>query len=236
MISSVPKWVSTLFGDSMRPNVIVFQTHYITAYIKRIRFQGDISKWNFHIGYASVIRVSESEFRNYTIEYHDKELGFFDIIFHIHGNGVGSHYIDSLNIGDEIFIGPPRGKSLYVPSRKQYYIFGDETSLGLACTFLPVLKQNGHHFHFCFELDDANKNVPKLLNLENYSVFAKTNLFNNEKWIDELSFFKTSGLMTTIFVLTGNARSVQTFRYMLKKNKGVEISSQGYWLAGKKGL
>ena len=236
MISSIPKWVSNLFGNTMRPNVIVLETHYISAHIKRIRFQGDISKWNFHIGYASVIRVSETEFRNYTIGYHAKEKGIFDIIFHIHGNGVGSQYIKSLKIGAEIFISPPRGKLLYEPNIKPQFVFGDETSLGLACASLPILKQYGHQFQFCFELDDANKDAPELLELENYTVFPKSNLFKNEKWIHELPIFETSGLETSAFILTGNVQSVQTFRKVLKKAPVGKIFSQGYWLAGKKGL
>jgi len=75
MISSIPKWVSNLFGKTMRPNAKVLEMHYISPYIKRIRFQGDISKWNFQIGHASVIRVSETEFRNYTVAYHDAKGG-----------------------------------------------------------------------------------------------------------------------------------------------------------------
>lgn len=85
MISSIPKWVSNLFGSSMRPNVKVMETHYLSPQVKRIHFQGDISRWNFTIGFASVVRVSETEFRNYTIACHDKKNGLFDIIFHIHG-------------------------------------------------------------------------------------------------------------------------------------------------------
>lgn len=46
---------------------------YLGPQIKKIRFQGDISEWSFQIGYASVVRVSETEFRNYTIVNHDRE-------------------------------------------------------------------------------------------------------------------------------------------------------------------
>ena len=59
---------------------------------------------NFQIGYANVIRVSETEYRNYTVAYHDIEKGIFDIIFHLHGKGVGCQYIDSLVTNDELYI------------------------------------------------------------------------------------------------------------------------------------
>lgn len=236
MISSIPKWVSNLFGNAMRPNVKVIETIYISPQIKKIRFQGEISKWSFQIGYASVVRVSETEFRNYTVAYHDKEKGIFDIIFHIHGNGIGSKYINALNLNDELFISPPRGKKLYNKDVKQQLFFGDETSLGVAFALLPFLKRNNHQFQFYFELDEVSKNIPELLGLENYTVFPKNNLFRNENWISNLPLFKTDEWNTTNFALVGNVKSVQTFRKVLKDKIQGNIYSQGYWLEGKKGL
>lgn len=104
MISSIPKWVSNLFGNTMRPNVKVLEINHMSPHIKKIRFQGDISKWNFKIGHASVVRVSQTEFRNYTVACHDTKSGIFDIIFHIHGKGVRSNFVNNLKVNDEIFI------------------------------------------------------------------------------------------------------------------------------------
>jgi NADPH-dependent ferric siderophore reductase len=236
MISSIPKWVSTLFGNTMLPNVKVSETSYISPQIKKIQFQGDISKWNFQIGYASVVRVSETEFRNYTVADHDKEKGIFDIIFHIHSNGIGSRYIDSLQTNDELFISPPRGKKLYNPGVKQQVFFGDETSLGVALALLPLLKRNHHQFQFYFELDGENKTVPGLLGLENFTVFPKNGSFRNEKWLNTLPLFQTQEWNTADFALAGNVKSVQAFRKVLKDKTRGNIHSQGYWLEGKKGL
>jgi len=236
MISSIPKWVSNLFGNKMLPNVKVVETSYISPQIKKIRFQGDISKWSFQIGYASVVRVSETEFRNYTVAYYDTKNEIFDIIFHIHGNGTGSKYIDTLKMNDEIFIGPPRGIKLYDPSVKQQFFFGDETSLGVTLAFLPLLKMNNHQFQFYFELDELNNNVPELLGLENFTVFPKNHSFRNEKWINELPLFQTDEWKIANFALVGNVKSVQTFRKVLKDKTRRNIYSQGYWLEGKEGL
>lgn len=236
MISTIPKWMIGLFGNKLSPNVKVVETAFLSLQVKKIRFQGDLSEWDFSIGYASVIRVSETEFRNYTVAYHDKESGVFDIIFHIHGNGVGSKFIDSLQVSDELFISPPRGKKLYEQNEKQQFLFGDETSLGVACALLPLLKKNNHQFQFYFELDETNKSVPELLELENYTVFPKNNSFRNEKWIAALPLFQTHEWNTANFALVGNVKSVQTFRKVLKDKKRGNIYSQGYWLEGKKGL
>lgn len=236
MISSIPKWVGNLFENSLQPNVKIIQTSYISPQIKKMRLQGNLSKMNFQIGYANVIRVSETEFRNYTVANHDNENGILDIVFHIHGNGVGSQYIDSLNANDELYISPPRGKKLYDQSQKQQFIFGDETSLGLACSFIPILKQNECQFQFYFELDEENKKVPELLGIENCTVFPKNGSFRNEKWISGLPLFQLADWQAAHFVLTGNVKSVQTFRKVLKRKAIGKISSQGYWLEGKMGL
>jgi len=236
MISSIPKWLIGLFGNKLSPNVKVVETTYLSPEIKKISFKGDISNWDFSIGYASVIRVSETEFRNYTVSYHNKENGVFDIIFHIHGNGVGSHFIDSLKVGNELFISPPRGKILYDPNLKHQFFFGDETTLGVACAFLPLLKANRHQFQFYFELNEANNSIPELLGLENYTVFPKNNSFRNEKWISTLPLFQMQQSDTANLALVGNVKSVQTFRKVLKNKTQGTVYSQGYWLEGKKGL
>ncbi|MGI9652089.1 siderophore-interacting protein [Chryseobacterium sp. RLHN22] len=225
-----------LFGNKLSPNVTVIEITFLSLQIKKIRFQGDISEWDFSIGYASVIRVSETEFRNYTVSYHNKENGVFDIIFHIHGNGVGSKFIESLKVSDELFISPPRGKKLYEQNEQRQFFFGDETSLGVAFAILPLLKKNNHQFQFYFELDEENKSVPELLELENYTVFAKNNSFRNEKWLNTLPLFQTQEWNKSNFALVGNAKSVQIFRKVLKDKKQGNIYSQGYWLEGKKGL
>ena|SRR6218665_507741 len=233
MISSLPKWVGDLFESSLRPNMKVLSTTYLSPQLKKIRFQGNISKMNLQIGYANVIRVSETDYRNYTVAYYNKKDGVFDIIFHIHGNGVGSNYIDALKTGDVIYISSPRGKKLYDPSVKQQFIFGDETSLGVALSFLPVLIKNQHQFQFLFELEEENKDVPQLLGMTNYKVLLKNDNVKNEKLMSKLHAVDWK---TANFVLTGNVKSVQSFRKMIKSSSAGKIISQGYWLEGKKGL
>jgi NADPH-dependent ferric siderophore reductase len=236
MISSIPKWIGGLFEGALSPNVKILQTTYISPQIKKIRFQGNKSQTTIQIGYASVVRVSDTEFRNYTVSYHDSKSGILDIIFHIHGNGVGSQLIDRLCIHDELYIGPSRGKKMYNPKVNKQFIFGDETSLGFACSILPSLKQNNHQFQFYFQLNEENNDAPRLLGLEHYATFPKKGSFNNEGWIRKLPVFNTTDWQQANFILTGNAKSVQTFRKVLKEKKIGNILSQGYWLEGKKGL
>jgi len=236
MISRIPKWIGDWLESATGPLVKVLEIHYITPSIKKITFQGNISKMDFIIGGASVIRVSETEYRNYTVAYHDIEKGTIEVIFHIHGNGVGSTYISTLKTGDELYISIPRGHRAYDPKVKQYVFFGDETTLGLACSLFTVMKQNGDQFQFIFELDNANKNVPNLLGLENHTIFVKDGSFSSEIWLKNLPIFQTPDFKNTNFVLTGNVRSVQALRRVLKNLNTGKILAQGYWLEGKKGL
>ncbi|MBL0740693.1 FAD-binding oxidoreductase [Chryseolinea lacunae] len=226
MISTIPKWIGNLFEASLRPNFRVLATTYLSPQIKKIRFRGDLSKMNLQIGYANVIRVGETEYRNYTVAGHNAKDGTLDMIFHIHGHGVGSNFINSLNVGDELFISDPRGKKFYEPAVKQQVIFGDETSLGLACSFLRVLKENQHQFQFYFALGRENEQVLPLLGFENYTVLPK----------GPSSIPHYPDMPTANFILTGNAKSVHVFRKGLKNLTTGKIFSQGYWLEGKKGL
>lgn len=238
MISKLPKWLADLTekSDSFMPSMKILETTYISSNIKKIRFQGDLSRMNFEIGFANVIRVNDTEFRNYTSAYHNKDEGIIEIIFYINGNGAGSKLISNLTTGDELRISIPRGKNFYNPRLKQQFIFGDETSLGMACSIQPLLKENDHQYQFYFELDKENSNIPNLLGLDNSTVFIKNNAFRNEEWLENLPIFNNIHWNEASFILTGNVKSVQTFRKVLKNRTNGKIYSQGYWLEGKKGL
>ena len=232
MISSMPKWV----GGWMKPNVRITEVVLISPGIRKIRLEGAIARMNFQVGYANVIRVSETEYRNYTVAWFDKKEGLLDIVLNVHGHGVGSQYMENLQPGDELYLSSPRGFKAYDPKVKQQLIFGDETSLGLSCAFLPVLEQNQHQFRFYFELDEANQEAPELLGLKNYTIFPKQQLFRNEAWIGGLPLMDDADWQSAHFVLTGNVKSVQTFRRVLKSKTSGKVLAQGYWLEGKKGL
>ena len=98
------------------------------------------------------------------------------------------------------------------------------------------MKKKEHQYQFCFELDEVNKNAPELLGLKNYTIFTKNGSFRNEKWINDLPVFQTPDWQPANFILTGNVKSVQSFRAVLKNKTTAKIFSQGYWLEGKKGL
>jgi NADPH-dependent ferric siderophore reductase len=233
----MPKWVGDWLESAGGPRLKVTDVVGITPAIKKIRLSGDLSKMKFMVGGASVIRVSETAYRNYTIAAWDLVEKHLDIIVHVHGNGPGSRYMDSLKYGKELYISTPRGRMIYDPDVKRQFFFGDETSLGLAYALQSCYKINVQTFHFCFELDKANQSVPQLLGLENCSIFLKDGSFSDESWIKSLPVLKIDEWANANFVLTGNARSVQAFRNTLKNHRvSGKVFAQGYWLEGKKGM
>ncbi|MBL1281238.1 MAG: oxidoreductase [Fluviicola sp.] len=235
---NAPKWALDIAERLMPklPLMVVSDTEFLSPSVKRIRFKGDFNKLNFQVGSYMDFRVSDTEIRKYTVSYVDTKKGVLEFIAHLHGEASGSQFISHLQVGDKIKINQPRAYKYYIESIKNQVIFGDETSLGLACSFLPLLKQNSHQFQFYFELDEANKNLPKLLNLENYTVFPKNESFRNEKWISNLPVFQESEWQEANFVLTGNVKSTQAFRRVLKNKTKSRVFLHGYWLEGKKGL
>lgn len=220
-------------APSKIPLMTVLETTYINPHFKKIRFEGNIIGMDFQVGYAVAVRVSDTEYRNYTASFADTKTGMLEIIVHLHHNAPGATFMAALDVDDTIRVSMPRGKKIYDPAVKKHHIFGDETSLGLACAFLPLLKKGNHSYHFYFELDAENKSVPGLLGIENYSVFEKRETFQNEELIAELLI----DIQECNFIITGNALSAQTIRKVLKRNtvKG-KIYTQAYWANGKKGL
>lgn len=233
------KWFGDVMDSLMAskiPLMITTGVWYLNPKMKKIRFEGNLSGLDFQLGYAVFIRVSDTEYRNYTASYVDVEKGILELLVFLHSDAPGCRFIDAIKVGDQVHIGMPRGSRQYDASVKKQVIFGDETSLALACSFYPFLKKNIHQFQFYFELDTSNELLPGLLGLENYTIFPKGS-FKMEDWVATLPILKESVWQNANFVLTGNVQSVQTFRKLLKKNniKG-RIFTKGYWMEGKEGL
>jgi len=235
---SAPKWLfdSVEFLMPKNPLAKITETIFLSPMVKKIRCSGELKNFNFKVGSYIDFRVNDTEARRYTVSYVDTKNGVLEFIVHLHGNGSGCSFMDSLKVGDNIKLNTPRAYNYYDKSAEKFVIFGDETSLGLARSFLPVLKENNHLFQFYFELDDENKNVPEILGLENCTVFAKNGSFKNEEWISNLPIFKSVDWQNANFVLTGNVKSAQTFRRVIKNKTNGKVYLHGYWLEGKKGL
>lgn len=236
---SAPKWVfDTIdFLLSKLPPSEVVETKYLSPSVKRVRLNGDFKKLHFPVGSFFDFRVTDTDARRYTVSYVDVEKSNLELIAHIHGKGSGSGYMDNLKVGDKVSLNKPHTEQKYYDqSAERFVIFGDETSLALACSFLPILRNKKHPFQFIFELDDENKDIPESLGIENSMVFPKSGLFRNQEWLSGLPLLEIADWQEAYFVLTGNVKSVQTFRKVIKSNTKGKVNHHGYWLEGKNGL
>lgn len=238
---TVPKWINDVL-EKMAPSMLrmvkVVNTTYINTNLKKIRVKGDFSTLNFDSGFTISFRVNANDLRHYTVSYGNTEEGIMESIVYLHGDAVGSNFIDELKPGEEeIKMAVLGSDKQYNPEIKKQLIFGDETSLSLMASFLPALKQNQHEFQFYIELDEENKGIPEILGLKNYIIFSKQDVFRNREKIRKLPLFKDNEWTDANIVLTGNVTSLQNFRKILKeKNHKGKIYVKGYWLEGKKGL
>ncbi|QRY56370.1 hypothetical protein [Sphingobacterium siyangense] len=57
-----------------------------------------------------------------------------------------------------------------------------------------------------------------------------------EEWTSMLLMVNTPDWQEANFVLTGNAKSAQLLRKVIKQKNNGHVFLHGYWLAGKKGL
>ncbi|RYG21122.1 MAG: siderophore-interacting protein [Chitinophagaceae bacterium] len=236
---SAPKWLfdAVELIITKLSSITISDVALLSDSIKRIRFTGNFSKIDFPVGAYIDFRVNATEARRYTVSHVDLEKGILEIIVHLHGNGPACQFMNNLRKGDVIELNKPRSERNYYPkSAKQLLIFGDETSLGLACAYLPELKKRGHQFMYYLELDEVNWQVPAQLGLENFVLFPKNGSFQRDAWLDQLPLLQHPAWQEAHFTLTGNATSAQAFKKAIKRNTNGTTFLHGYWLAGKKGL
>ncbi|RKO69765.1 siderophore-interacting protein [Sphingobacterium puteale] len=236
---SAPKWVFDTLNlfIAQIPDVQVSHIEHLSTSVKRISLQGNFEKLQFSVGAFFDIRVSDTDARRYTIAEINSEKDNLKLIAHIHGHGCGSDFMDQLEIGDRIALNKPRTEQKYYDhSAEKIVFFGDETSLALACSFLPVMQAQKKSYLFLFELDAENNAVPEYLGLDNCIVFPKSSVFAHPDQIKDLPLFKNEDWSDAYFVLTGNVSSVQNLRRVIKTQTNARIKHHGYWLQGKKGL
>ncbi|MGF1924181.1 MAG: FAD-binding oxidoreductase, partial [Bacteroidia bacterium] len=127
---TLPKFLGDFMESSFKGNfakVSVKSIKILSANLKAITFEGNFKNINYKIGQAILIRVDDTNFRNYTPSYWDNANKQFEVVFHIHGKGIGSQYINSLKLNDTVSISMARGFGLYKVQYKYHFFFGDES-------------------------------------------------------------------------------------------------------------
>lgn len=225
---NVPKWVADQMENLLPSKFMHIEVDKVIQFsteIKVITFHADLSKIDNFPGSAINFRVSNTEIRHYTPVDFDKANGTFDIYFHIHGNGPGSHLADNLVPGDQLKVSVPGGRKIYDHSKSSHFFFGDETSLGFYISLLREINKNNGKAFGIFEMNEPGLHTPF-----DIKIVPRNAEIALDQYID--------AYRESIFYLTGNVASVQQFRTALKKHNinSKNIKLQGYWAAGSVGL
>lgn len=239
----VPKWAAdameSLFSGMFR-KMTVSDITYLNPCIKKIVFKGDLKKVKFKTGQAIVIRVDDTNVRNYTPSFWSSNEGFCEVIFHLHGNGPGSAFIERLALNDELNIGLPRGFDFYKKDYRYHFFFGDETTVGLFKSLKHRIEENNQDYIGVLEFSDttlrSETNLECMLGLVQSSGRYKAE--QATLFLENLDEKVWQLWKDGIFYLMGNGRSIQNFRKALKE-KGIgskQILTQPYWVEGKTGL
>jgi NADPH-dependent ferric siderophore reductase len=239
----IPKWlgdtIETVFSRMITP-VEVTSVEYFLPELKKIVMKGDLSKMHFTPGNVIEFRVTDTEFRHYTISAFNKESQTCEMLIYLHDRGVGSKWAHNLKAGDKIGMMGPTSRIKYKTDYEAHFIFGDETSIGLMQFMAKEAAQRGQSCYCLAELDEPNRRWLESLAISARIVekeYAPAAKFAVEA-ILEMPAGSWAQWSSAAFYLTGRAKSIQAVRKALTA-RGVamkNIFTEPYWAEGKKGL
>jgi len=174
--------------------------------------------------------------RTYTPIEWDAVAGRTRILGYAHGDGPGSAWVRDAEPGGECDVfGPHRSLDVSGAAGPRA-VFGDETSMGLACA---LQRQDPRRAVVChLEVNDvaASRCVTTSLGLDEAVLSGRTgNDGHLERMEAALPPLVAAG---AAFVLTGKASTIQRLRQSLKRQAlpARRIVTKAYWAPGKTGL
>ena len=208
--------------------VFVTQIEDISPKIRRIRLCGErIRNIQWTPGQKIKIKV-DTYLRSYTPARVSPELGWMDLVFHLHGKGKASRWAQNVCIGAPIsFIGPVDSMP-FVDEPIEWCLFlGDETTLGLSMALLNALPKTVRRFG-AIELDSQDLGSVSTLNLplnpiqrDEYHGYALL------QWLSLVNIPEGKGLVW----ISGEAQMVRNLRLALV-TRGLDpeqIKVKAYW-------
>jgi NADPH-dependent ferric siderophore reductase len=173
--------------------------------------------------------------RTYTPIEWDASAGRTRILCYAHGDGPGSAWARDVKPGDECDVFGPRNSIDPHSTSKPLVIFGDETSIGLACAFLTQNPIQSISCHFEVDDEEAASETLRRLGLD-AALYVKR---AGDAHVEQMATaIEAPAVARMRFVLTGRAGTVQRLRQGLKE-AGVPtpfINTKVYWAPGKIGL
>ncbi|ANH80482.1 hypothetical protein A8C56_05290 [Niabella ginsenosidivorans] len=239
----IPKWLGdtmeTVFSRMIIP-VEVTGTEYLFPDLKRVIMEGDFTKARYAPGNVIEFRVTDTDFRHYTLSAFDREKGICEMLVYLHGRGVGSNWAATLKVGSRARLMGPGGKIKYKEAATRHFVFGDETSVGLMECITREAMKRGHTCYCLAELDPPHHSWTHRLGFQAVTV---------EKDYEPAARYAAESIAAmdaafwqqwkdAAFYITGRAKSIQAVRRVLVQ-KGItlkNILTEPYWAEGKTGL
>ncbi len=190
-------------------------------------------------GQKMQIAVGGGSNRTYTPLGWDSTHGETAILAYLHSDGPGSQWAARVKAGDECRSSGPR-RSLELDGLGEHpFLFGDETSMGLALA-LPAPPEPNGSVAYVFEVSSAAASRSAWQSFRGGEA-AFVQRRDADAHLEEVES-RTLGLLDsrppTGFVLSGKVTSIQRLQRLLK-SRGIPTSRlrvKAYWAPGKKGL
>jgi NADPH-dependent ferric siderophore reductase len=188
------------------------------------------AKWQ--PGMKIKINVGDGEIRSYTPITIDAESGLVRILAYIHGDSPASRWSLTLAAGDKTRTSVPSSSLPLDSLRAPATFFGDETSFGSAKT-LQVHLGSEFPVYCVFEVRDLEpaKAVADRLELTNAELVQRHEDRSHLAGVAHRLQKAMADLATRHLILTGNGRSIQALRAVLRTSETtpIEYLVKAYW-------
>lgn len=174
--------------------------------------------------------------RTYTPIDWDAAAGRTRIVGYAHGDGPGSAWVRGVELGDECDLFGPRSSLDTRRLTGSLAVFGDETSIGLACALASHDRTRSLTCRFEIADGESGRQVLAQLGLDAATLFARS---AGDAHLEEMeAALPALVAVGASFLLTGKAGTIQRLRRSLQQQAvpATRIATKAYWVPGKTGL
>lgn len=233
----MPKWMANAMESVLKSLYFECRVEKITYWnteLLQIEFKTLEKIPAYKFGDAVSIRVSDTQFRNYTPVVVIEKANVFYILFHLHPGTLGNDYIENLKAGDILKMVIPRGRCRVNELADSHVVVTDETGLGFAFSLLEKQRSTADK---CFVISETSAvNTAIIADCFKPSINTKKGQIEQALQLFFDDYYREDS--QTQFYLIGNAKTIQQSLSFLKQ-RGIRspfIYSQPFWALGKIGL
>lgn len=233
--------VQSAFNKLVARTATVRKVEAVGAEFRLVTLAGeDLEDRTWTAGDMIQIAFAGWESRAYTPLSFDPRTGSLTFLGYVHGNGIGSAWLASLEAGGPcVFVGPRSAVNLNA-ARRPAIFFGDETSFSTAAA-MQSTAAGSQDVTFLFEVSAIESARAALDRIGLSGAVTLTLREEGDRHLDHVgdrvldAFRRVPG---THGVLTGRAASIQWLYKSLRKSgvSAKQVTNVAYWAPGRKGF